>query len=116
MTPLFAFLTPTTVICLAVVGVLIFGRRLPELARSLGKSMTEFKKGMHGLEGGFDDVVNPSPSASPMSAPAEPVRPPQRVAPAAPKFDNNPPLPGAYASGPAPAPKFDENPPPIAPK
>jgi sec-independent protein translocase protein TatA len=78
-------------IVLGVVGVLIFGRRLPELAKSLGKSMTEFKKGMHGLESGFDDVVNPSPSAGPMAAPAEPVRPPQRVAPAAPKFDENPP-------------------------
>lgn len=92
MTPLFAFLTMPTMIVLGVVGVLIFGRRLPELAKSLGKSMTEFKKGMHGLESGFDDVVNPSPSASgPMSAPAEPVRPPQRVAPVAPKFDDNPP-------------------------
>ncbi|MSU79968.1 MAG: twin-arginine translocase TatA/TatE family subunit [Gemmataceae bacterium] len=93
MTPLFAFLSPTTMIILGVIAVLIFGRRLPEIAKSLGKSITEFKKGAAGLENGFDDIVNPSASASPASAsaaPAEPIRPPQRVAPAAPKFDDVP--------------------------
>lgn len=34
---------------LIVLGIvlLIFGSRLPSLARSMGKSITEFKKGMH---------------------------------------------------------------------
>ncbi|MCC6680982.1 MAG: twin-arginine translocase TatA/TatE family subunit [Phycisphaeraceae bacterium] len=35
---------------LAVLGVLIFGRRLPEVGRSLGKSIVEFKKGLSGIE------------------------------------------------------------------
>ena len=30
-----------------VIMLLIFGKRLPELARSVGKSMTEFKKGIN---------------------------------------------------------------------
>jgi|GEM_PF-1974977 len=31
---------------LIVVALLIFGKRLPEVARSVGKSVTEFKKGL----------------------------------------------------------------------
>jgi len=35
---------------LGIVAVLLFGSRLPEVGRSLGKSLMEFKKGLRGIE------------------------------------------------------------------
>jgi len=39
-----------------VIAVLLFGRRLPEIARSLGKSLTEFKKGINEAKNTKDDI------------------------------------------------------------
>lgn len=40
-------------IVVALVGLLLFGRRLPEVGRGLGRSIVEFKKGLKGLK---DDI------------------------------------------------------------
>jgi len=37
-----------------VIVLLLFGKKLPGLARSLGLSFTEFKKGVQGVEEGDD--------------------------------------------------------------
>jgi len=49
---------PFELIIILVIAVLLFGRRLPEIARGLGKSMTEFKKGIREVEETKDDLVN----------------------------------------------------------
>ncbi len=41
-----------------VIAVLIFGRRLPEIARGLGKSITEFKKGVKETENEVKDAID----------------------------------------------------------
>ncbi len=51
-------LGPQELILLAVFGLLIFGKRLPEVGKSLGKSIVEFKKGLHGIE---DEINTPPP-------------------------------------------------------
>lgn len=91
MYPLFAFF-PTLggweMMALLVLGVLLFGRKLPEVGRYLGKGIVEFKKGIKGLE----DEVDSSAAAPRADAPVplEPPRPPQRVATTAPKFEDTP--------------------------
>ena len=39
-------------------GVVLFGRRLPEVGRYLGKGIVEFKKGTRGVEGGEQTLVD----------------------------------------------------------
>ncbi len=41
-------------IVIGIVGVLLFGKRLPEVGKSLGKGIVEFKKGLKGIEDEVD--------------------------------------------------------------
>jgi sec-independent protein translocase protein TatA len=44
---------PMEMMVIGVIAVLLFGKRLPEVGRSLGKSIIEFKKGLKGIEDEF---------------------------------------------------------------
>ena len=90
---MFAFLSPAAMIGLGILGVLIFGRRMPEVGRALGQTIVQFKKGMRGLEDELEgSAFNPSTPAPPPQQVEQP-RAPQRVAATAPKFEDAPPLP-----------------------
>jgi sec-independent protein translocase protein TatA len=43
-------LGPWHLLLIAVVVLLLFGNRLPQVMRSLGEGVVEFKKGMQGIE------------------------------------------------------------------
>lgn len=57
-------LGPTEMIVIGVLAVLLFGNRLPEVAKSVGNSFNQFKKGMQGIE----EDVNTSSRASTSTA------------------------------------------------
>ena len=81
--------TPELII-LAIVGLLLFGKRLPEVARNLGKGITEFKKGVRGIEDDADSSTSSSSSRS-SSRPVAEDRPVETTAPKfePPKFEPN---------------------------
>lgn len=67
---------------MGLIGLLLFGRRLPEVGRSLGRGIVEFKKGLAGME---DQLL-----AGPHSE--GPATPQQLPAPAAPVVASPPDL------------------------
>ncbi len=61
--PLLAFMGigPPEMIIVGIIAVLLFGSRLPSVARSMGRSLTEFKKGMQGVEDELSQAVHSPP-------------------------------------------------------
>lgn len=72
-TPLLAFTWPGPfeMMMIAGFGLLIFGRRLPEVGRSIGKTIVEFKRGMREIEQEAFDIEPPRKLDQPRSEPAE---------------------------------------------
>jgi sec-independent protein translocase protein TatA len=57
-------LGPTEMVIIGVLAVLLFGKRLPEVGRSLGKGLMEFKKGVRGVEEELNRATYETPSRS----------------------------------------------------
>lgn len=63
MTPMLAVLSATHVVLVVVVVLLLFGaQKIPELARSLGTGMSEFKKGLREGEQALFQASEPPPA------------------------------------------------------
>ncbi len=48
---------PLELTIIAGIALLLFGNRLPSAARSMGRSIVEFKKGIQGIEEDVDTAV-----------------------------------------------------------
>ncbi len=84
ITPLYAFLGMpggSEMLIVLAIAVLLFGKRLPEVGRSLGKGIVEFKKGIHGIEEDIESASTASADGSYQSETAD------RDEPTAPKFE-----------------------------
>jgi sec-independent protein translocase protein TatA len=54
-------------IIIALAGLLLFGKRLPEVGRSLGKGIVEFKKGLAGIDEEIQQATSPKPANTTIS-------------------------------------------------
>jgi sec-independent protein translocase protein TatA len=81
--------SPTTLLVLGIIAVLLFGERLPEVAKSVGKWFMEFKRGMRDIEMNIHQTINSidSPSQYKASNPADAPPPEDREEATAPKFE-----------------------------
>jgi sec-independent protein translocase protein TatA len=55
-------------IIIGILGVLLFGKRLPEVGRSLGKGLMEFKKGVSGVQEELERATSDRPMRPSYSA------------------------------------------------
>jgi sec-independent protein translocase protein TatA len=61
--------SPMAMLILGVLAVLLFGDRLPEVAKSVGKGLSEFKKGLRDVEQELRSAIDtPTTSSSSSSA------------------------------------------------
>lgn len=60
------------IIIIGVIALLLFGSRLPKVAKSMGKSIVEFKKGIKGVQDEIEDAGEDSPPPSGDNAPPPP--------------------------------------------
>lgn len=70
-------------IIILIVALLIFGNRLPEVARKVGMGISEFKRGVQEASDEVKREIEKAPDAHPTAppVPAAPAAPPQAAAP-----------------------------------
>lgn len=90
--PLLAsFLSPMDMAIIAVLAVLLFGDRLPQVLRALGQGLTEFKKGMREIEDQIDSATRyPDTRIEPPADRGEPAVPQFQPPSAEPQVETKP--------------------------
>ena len=76
---------PMEMVIVGIVALLLFGKRLPEVARSLGKGIVEFKKGVRGIEDEVERSTYSAPTDSSFNSRPVADEPAEEVT--APKFE-----------------------------
>lgn len=82
-------LGPMEMMVVMIVAVLLFGKRLPEVGRSVGKGLVEFKKGLRGIEDDLETGTrapaarSAAPAPEPLPDPSIPKFEPPTTAPVA---------------------------------
>jgi sec-independent protein translocase protein TatA len=56
---------PQEMIVIGILGVLLFGKRLPEVGKSLGKGIAEFRRGFSGVEDELRSIGRQASSTGP---------------------------------------------------
>jgi sec-independent protein translocase protein TatA len=91
MTAMLAFGMPGPMewIIIAALGLLIFGKRLPEVGRSLGRGIVEFKKGLNSVGEDLEqvDVSQPPPARTALPPDTQPQFDPYTGKPLQARFD-----------------------------
>jgi len=62
---------PTDWIIIGIIALLIFGKRLPEVGRSLGRGIVEFKKGLQGVQ---DELTGDQANSAKQDLPGLPMQ------------------------------------------
>lgn len=83
----------TEMFILFVVALLLFGKRLPEVARTVGKGVADFRKGLTGIDadvrgqfyGGYNNTPSTTSQYTPPASRPAPLE--ERKVPAVPKFE-----------------------------
>jgi sec-independent protein translocase protein TatA len=99
-------LSPIQLLICGVVAILLFGSRLPTVARSLGKSLSEFRRGMNDLQHEFRSAMHEADEAaravsrSPVQGAQSRISGPASVAHDPPSTANDPPTSQEPAAAP----------------
>jgi sec-independent protein translocase protein TatA len=72
-------------VILLILGVLLFGKKLPEVGTYLGRGIRSFQNGFRGLEDELENATYSAPARQAVSAP----HPPERVFTSGPKIETN---------------------------